>query len=34
MKRTTMTHVTVDGVMRGNGPMDVDRGNQFERGGW
>jgi dihydrofolate reductase len=34
MKLTTMTQVTVDGVMQGNGPMDVDRGNGFNRGGW
>ena len=34
MKLTTMTQVTVDGVMQGNGPMDVDCGNGFERGGW
>jgi len=34
MKRTSMTQVTVDGVMQGNGPTDVDRGNGFERGGW
>ena len=34
MKLTTMTQVTVDGVMQGNGPIDVDRGNEFERGGW
>jgi dihydrofolate reductase len=34
MQLTTMTQVTVDGVMQGNGPMDVDRGNGFERGGW
>ena len=34
MKLTTMTQVTVDGVMQGNGPADVDRGNGFERGGW
>jgi dihydrofolate reductase len=34
MKLTTMTQVTVDGVMQGNGPTDVDRGNGFERGGW
>jgi dihydrofolate reductase len=34
MKLTTITLVTVDGVMQGNGPMDVDRGNGFERGGW
>jgi hypothetical protein len=29
MKLTTMTQVTVDGVMQGNGPMDVDGGNGF-----
>ena len=29
-----MTQVTVDGVMQGNGPTDVDHGNGFERGGW
>ena len=34
MKLTTMTQVTVDGVMQGNGPIDVDHGNGFERGGW
>ena len=34
MKLTTMTQITVDGVMQGNGPTDVDRGNGFERGGW
>jgi dihydrofolate reductase len=34
VKLTTMTQVTVDGVMQGNGPIDVDRGNGFERGGW
>src|SRR5262250_445720 len=34
MKLTTMTQVTVDGVMQGNGPADVDRGNGFERSGW
>ena len=34
MKLSTMTQVTVDGVMQGNGPADVDRGNGFERGGW
>jgi dihydrofolate reductase len=34
MKLTTMTQVTVDGVMQGSGPTDVDRGNGFERGGW
>jgi dihydrofolate reductase len=34
MKLTTMTQVTVDGVMQGNGPIDVDHANGFERGGW
>ena len=34
MKLATMTQVTVDGVMQGNGPTDVDHGNGFERGGW
>jgi dihydrofolate reductase len=34
MKLTTTTQVTVDGVMQGNGPVDVDHGNGFERGGW
>jgi dihydrofolate reductase len=34
MKLSTMTQLTVDGVMQGNGPTDVDRGNGFERGGW
>jgi dihydrofolate reductase len=29
-----MTQVTVDGVMQGNGPIDVDHGNGFERSGW
>jgi hypothetical protein len=31
MKLTTMTQITVDGVMQGNGPTDVDHGNGFER---
>jgi len=35
MKLTTMTQVTVDGVMQGNGgASDGDRRNGFERGGW
>jgi dihydrofolate reductase len=35
MKLTTMTQVTVDGVVQGNGgASDEDRRNGFERGGW
>ncbi|MFI7445010.1 dihydrofolate reductase family protein [Nonomuraea indica] len=35
MKLTTVTQVTVDGVMQGNGgTSDEDRRNGFERGGW
>ena len=35
MKLTTITQVTVDGVVQGNGgASDEDRRNGFERGGW
>jgi dihydrofolate reductase len=34
MKLTTVTHVSVDGVMQGLGGPDEDRGGGFERGGW
>jgi dihydrofolate reductase len=35
MKLTTVTQVTVDGVVQGNGgASDEDRRNGFERGGW
>jgi dihydrofolate reductase len=35
MKLATMTQVTVDGVMQGNGgASDEDRRSGFERGGW
>jgi dihydrofolate reductase len=35
MKLITMTQVTADGVMQGNGAAtDEDRRNGFERGGW
>jgi dihydrofolate reductase len=33
MKLTTVTQVSVDGVMQGNGGPE-DRGDGFERGGW
>ena len=35
MKLTTMTQITIDGVVQGNGhASDEDRRNGFERGGW
>ncbi|MER7504261.1 dihydrofolate reductase family protein [Nonomuraea pusilla] len=34
MKLTTMTQITIDGVMQGNGAPSDDRRNGFERGGW
>jgi dihydrofolate reductase len=34
VKLTTITHVTVDGVMQGLGRSDEDRRGGFERGGW
>jgi dihydrofolate reductase len=34
MKLTTVTNVSVDGVMQGLGGQDEDRRGGFERGGW
>jgi dihydrofolate reductase len=34
MKLTTITNVSVDGVMQGLGGADEDRRDGFERGGW
>ncbi len=34
MKLTTITNVSVDGVMQGLGGLDEDRRGGFERGGW
>jgi dihydrofolate reductase len=34
MKLTTVTHVSVDGVIQGLGGPDEDRRGGFERGGW
>jgi dihydrofolate reductase len=34
MKLTTVTHVSVDGVMQGLGGPEEDRRGGFERGGW
>jgi hypothetical protein len=34
LKLTTVTHVSLDGVMQGLGGPDEDRRGGFERGGW
>lgn len=34
MKLTTMTQLTLDGVLQGNGATSDDRRNGFTRGGW
>ena len=34
MKLTSITNVSVDGVMQGLGAPDEDRRGGFERGGW
>ncbi len=34
MRLTTMTQITVDGVVQGNGGRDENRTGEFERGGW